>query len=126
MKIGDVSRQRRFADPARQTWHARHRAVRFAFHVTGRRPEQVSFPEPMSRIQSDSTHFRYDVLSKPVGYCRRIVGLYRRPNMMVEQICAAFEANEFDPLREFSAACRMEWQCLRSCNSFFLLLGSPA
>ena len=30
MKIGDVSRQRRFADPARQRWYAYHRAVRFA------------------------------------------------------------------------------------------------
>jgi len=30
MKIGDVSRPRRFADPARQRWYAYHRAVRFA------------------------------------------------------------------------------------------------
>jgi len=59
MKIGDVSRQRRFADPARQRWYAYHRAVRFAFHMTGRRPEQVSFPEPMSRIKADGTEL-YD------------------------------------------------------------------
>ena len=30
MKIGDVSRPRRFADPARLRWYAYHRAVRFA------------------------------------------------------------------------------------------------
>jgi len=30
MKIGDVSRRRRFADPVRLRWYARHRAVRFA------------------------------------------------------------------------------------------------
>ena len=28
--------------------------------------------------------------------------------MTAEQIRAAFEADEFDPLKEFSAACRME------------------
>ncbi len=59
MKIGDVSRQRRFADPARQRWYAHHRAVRFAFHMTGRRPEQVSFPEPMSRVKEDDTELYY-------------------------------------------------------------------
>lgn len=30
MRIGDVSRPRRFADPARLRWYAHHRAVRFA------------------------------------------------------------------------------------------------
>jgi len=30
MRIGDVSRLRRFADPARLRWYAHHRAVRFA------------------------------------------------------------------------------------------------
>ena len=33
MKIGDVSRPRRFADPARQRWYAHHRAVRFAMRM---------------------------------------------------------------------------------------------
>jgi hypothetical protein len=33
MKIGDVSRQRRFADPVRQRWYAHHRAVRFALRM---------------------------------------------------------------------------------------------
>jgi hypothetical protein len=30
MKSGDISRARRLADPARQRWYARYRAVRFA------------------------------------------------------------------------------------------------
>jgi hypothetical protein len=30
MKIGDVSRRRRFADPVRMRWYAYHRAVRFS------------------------------------------------------------------------------------------------
>jgi hypothetical protein len=30
MKIGDVSRHRRWSDPARRRWYAHHRAVRFA------------------------------------------------------------------------------------------------
>jgi hypothetical protein len=33
MRIGDVSRQRRFADPARQRWYAYHRALRFALRM---------------------------------------------------------------------------------------------
>ena len=33
MKIGDVSRQRRFADPARLRWYAQHRALRFALRM---------------------------------------------------------------------------------------------
>jgi hypothetical protein len=30
MKIGDVSRRRRLADPARMRWYAYHRSVRFS------------------------------------------------------------------------------------------------
>jgi hypothetical protein len=30
MKVGDVSRRRRLADPVRLRWYAHHRAVRFA------------------------------------------------------------------------------------------------
>ena len=40
--------------------------------------------------------------------CRRIVDLYRRPNLTADQFRAALEANEFDPLKEFSTACRSE------------------
>ncbi len=30
MRIGDVSRHRRNADPIRRRWYAQHRAIRFA------------------------------------------------------------------------------------------------
>lgn len=36
MKIGDVSRRRRLADPARMRWYAHHRAVRFSRRMLGR------------------------------------------------------------------------------------------
>ena len=76
------------------------------------RPDQlVGLYGILSRIRLIS---RDDVLSKAVGCCHRIVGLYRRPNMTAEQIRAAFEANEFDPLKEFSAACRMELLAMSS------------
>jgi hypothetical protein len=35
MRVGDVSRPRRLADPARLRWYAYHRAVRFARRVLG-------------------------------------------------------------------------------------------
>ena len=70
------------------------------------RPDQlVGLYAILSRIRLISGD---EVLSKAVGCCHRIVELYRRPNMTAEQIRAAFEANEFDPLKEFSAACRAE------------------
>ena len=76
------------------------------------RPDQlVALYGILSRIRLISGD---DVLSKAVGCCRRIVGLYRRPSMTAEQIRAAFEANEFDPLKEFSAACRIELLAMSS------------
>ena len=76
------------------------------------RPDQlVALYGILSRIRLISGD---DVLSKAMGCCHRIVGLYRRPNMTAEQIRAAFEANEFDPLKEFSAACRMELLAMSS------------
>jgi hypothetical protein len=35
-RIGDCSRRRRFADPARRTWYAHYRAVRFARRFGGK------------------------------------------------------------------------------------------
>ena len=78
MKIGDVSRQRRFADPARQRWYAHHRAVRFAFHMAGRRPEQVGFPEPMSRVKEDDTELYYqEAALGPNPWCKFTVVIIR-------------------------------------------------
>ena len=76
------------------------------------RPDQlVGLYGILSRIRLISGD---DVLSKAVSCCHRIVELYRRPNMTAEQIRAAFEANEFDPLKEFSAACRAELLAMAS------------
>ena len=76
------------------------------------RPDQlVGLYGVLSRIRLISED---EVLSKAVGCCHRIVELYRRPNMTAEQIRAAFEANEFDPLKDFSAACRMELLAMSS------------
>ena len=76
------------------------------------RPDQlVGLYGILSRIRLISGD---EVLSKAVGCCHRIVELYRRPNLTAEQIRAAFEANEFDPLKEFSAACRAELLAMSS------------
>jgi hypothetical protein len=48
------------------------------------------------------------VLGEAEVCCRRVVDLYSGPNLTPEQIRAALEANQFDHLRHFSAACRAE------------------
>ncbi len=48
------------------------------------------------------------VLAAAEACCRRIVDLYSRPNLSVDEIRATFEVDDFDPLRDFSAACRAE------------------
>jgi hypothetical protein len=42
MRIGDVSRARRFANPARLRWYALHRSVRFALRML--RPKELTAP----------------------------------------------------------------------------------
>ena len=70
------------------------------------RPDQlVALYGILSRIRLVSSD---DVLSKATSCCRRIVELYKRPNMTPDQLRAEFESNHFDPLNEFSAACRAE------------------
>jgi hypothetical protein len=49
-----------------------------------------------------------EVLKEAEDCVRRIVEVYRRPNMTPDQFRDALEANELDPLKEFSAACRTE------------------
>jgi hypothetical protein len=48
MKIGDVSRHRRWADPARRRWYAHHRAVRFARRMRPGAPCPSTRPRPNS------------------------------------------------------------------------------
>jgi hypothetical protein len=65
----------------------------------------------LGRIRSMSDD---QVLSTTEEVCHRIVELYRGPNMSPDQILAEFEADELDPLKEFSAACRTELLALSS------------
>jgi hypothetical protein len=49
-----------------------------------------------------------EVLRTAEKCCRRIVEHYWLPNLTMEQFHAVYEADEFDTLKEFSAACRTE------------------
>jgi hypothetical protein len=70
------------------------------------RPDQLArLYGLLSRIRLLSSD---EVLGHAEACCHRIVALYRRPNMTSDQVHDALEANEFDPLKEFSAACRVE------------------
>jgi hypothetical protein len=48
------------------------------------------------------------VLAAAEACCRQLVDLYAKPNMTVEQIRVALERDQFDPIRDFSIACRKE------------------
>jgi hypothetical protein len=49
-----------------------------------------------------------EVLTEAESCCQRIVELYARPNISVEQIGRSIDPNELDPLKPFSSACRAE------------------
>jgi hypothetical protein len=65
----------------------------------------------LSRIRLLSSD---DVLEKATDCCDQIVEAYRRPNLAPDQIRAAFESHQFDPLSEFSSACRTELLAMSS------------
>jgi len=48
------------------------------------------------------------VLAAAEASGRRIVELFEKPNMSMDQIRAAFEGGQVDPIKEFSTACRAE------------------
>ena len=48
------------------------------------------------------------VLDAAEACCRQLVDLYAKPNMTLDQIRLAFERDRFDPIRDFSVACRKE------------------
>jgi hypothetical protein len=51
MKLGDVSRRRRLADPARMRWYAYHRCVRFSRRMlAGQVPAVSSTVGPVVRL----------------------------------------------------------------------------
>ena len=41
--------------------------------------------------------------------CRQVIDLYAKPNMTIDQIRAAFDHGQIDPIKEFSNACRTEF-----------------
>jgi hypothetical protein len=70
------------------------------------RPEQlVSLYGILSRIRLISGP---EVLREAEDCVRQILDLYQRPNLTEDQFRTSLEAHEFDPLKEFSAACRTE------------------
>ena len=70
------------------------------------RPDQlVTIYGLLSRVRLISSG---EVLKEAEDCVHRIVELYRRPNMTTNQFHEALEANQLDPLKEFSAACRKE------------------
>lgn len=49
-----------------------------------------------------------EVLAEAEKCCRRIVELYSKPNLPMEQVGATFDPDELDPLKSFSSVCRAE------------------
>jgi hypothetical protein len=48
------------------------------------------------------------VLAEAEKCVREIVDLYESPNMTLEQVRASLDSDDFDPLKAFSSACRVE------------------
>jgi hypothetical protein len=48
------------------------------------------------------------VLAGAEACSRRIIDLYAKPNMTIDQIRLAFEQDRLDPVRDLSVACRQE------------------
>src|SRR5260221_5414184 len=80
-------------------------AVDATLHSLDRPDQLVTMYGLLSRIRLISTD---EVLKEAESCIRRIVDLYRRPNMTADQFREALDANELDPLKAFSAACRTE------------------
>jgi hypothetical protein len=49
-----------------------------------------------------------EVLAEAEQCCRRIIDLYARPNITVDEIDDSFDPDKIDPLKLFSSACRAE------------------
>jgi hypothetical protein len=75
-------------------------------------------PEPLVKLYGILGRIRL-VAADPVlvageACVRQIVDLYSRANMTIEQIRAAFESDGFDPIKDFSTACRAELLAISS------------
>ena len=73
------------------------------------RPDQImALYGILSRIRLVSGE---EVVRQGEACCRRIIGLYGRPNLTTDQIRAVAESHDLDdidPLKEFSSVCRNE------------------
>jgi hypothetical protein len=49
-----------------------------------------------------------EVLNKAEKCCRQIVDRYESPNLTMEEVRASLDSDDFDPLKDFSSACRSE------------------
>jgi hypothetical protein len=49
------------------------------------------------------------VLAAAEACCRQVIELYTKPNMTIDQIRAAFDHGQIDPIKQFSNACRTEF-----------------
>jgi hypothetical protein len=83
-----------------------------AFGHSLERPETfVKFYGISGRIRLVATD---QVLAAAEACIRQIIDLYSKPNMTVEQIRLAFERDRFDPIKDFSVACRKELLAIAS------------
>ena len=58
-----------------------------------------------------------EVLAEAEKCCRRIVDLYARPNIAIEQVGASFDPDELDPLKPFSA---LPGRTFEDCSEFLM------
>jgi hypothetical protein len=49
-----------------------------------------------------------EILAEAEKCCQRIVELYSRPNINIEQINGSIDLEKLDPIKRFSSACRAE------------------
>ena len=82
-------------------------AVKAFSHSLERPDTFVKLYGIIGRIRLFSTD---TVLAASEACLRRIIDLYSKPNLSVEQVRLAFERDQLDPIREFSIVCRKELQ----------------
>jgi len=80
-------------------------AVDAMLHSLEQPDQLVALYGILSRIRLISSA---EVLKEAEVCVGRIVELYRQPNITEDQFRTSIESHEFDPLRDFSAACRTE------------------
>ena len=84
-------------------------AVDATLHSLDRPDQLVAMYGLLSRIRLFSSD---EVLQEAEDCVRQLVELYRRPNLTPVEFHEALQANEIDPLKKFSTACRTELQTI--------------